>query len=50
MACPAPLDAWERQLTEVLAGTAAWRIDGQSLELLDGAGNPLALLQAVYLY
>ena len=50
MACPPPLDAWEQQLTEVLAGTRGWRIDGQTLELLDGGGNPLALLQAVYLY
>ena len=50
MACPEPLDAWERQLTEVLTGSVAWRIDGQTLELLDGGGNPLALLQAVYLY
>ncbi|HRO11906.1 YbaY family lipoprotein [Amaricoccus sp.] len=50
MACPEPLDAWERQLGEVLAAAASWRIDGQTLEILDGAGNPLALLQAVYLY
>jgi copper homeostasis protein (lipoprotein) len=50
MACPEPLEAWERQLVEVLAGSVAWRIDGQTLELLDAAGNPLALLQAVYLY
>ena len=50
MACPEPLDAWERQLGAALAATASWRIDGQTLELLDGAGNPLALLQAVYLY
>jgi uncharacterized lipoprotein YbaY/heat shock protein HslJ/uncharacterized lipoprotein NlpE involved in copper resistance len=50
MACPAPLDDWERQLAVVLTETASWRIDGQTLELLDDAGEPLALLQAVYLY
>ncbi len=50
MACPPPLDAWETQLSGLLADTAGWRIDGQTLELLDDAGNPLALLQAVYLY
>ena len=50
MACPEPLDAWERQLEDVLSASAGWRIDGQTLELLDAGGNPLALLQAVYLY
>jgi uncharacterized lipoprotein YbaY/heat shock protein HslJ/uncharacterized lipoprotein NlpE involved in copper resistance len=50
MACPAPLDAWERQLTEALDATAGWRIDGQTLELLDAAGKVVALFQAVYLY
>ncbi|HET9070137.1 MAG TPA: YbaY family lipoprotein [Amaricoccus sp.] len=50
MACPGPLDGWERQLVGVLEDADGWRIDGQTLELLDAAGNPLALLQAVYLY
>ena len=50
MACPPPLDAWEKQLTEVLTATESWRIDGQTLELLDAAGSPLAMMQAVYLY
>jgi heat shock protein HslJ len=50
VACPEPLDAWERQLGQTLEHTIAWRIDGQTLELLDVKGNPLALLQAVYLY
>jgi heat shock protein HslJ len=50
IACPDPLDAWERQLGRTLEHTAGWRIDGQTLELLDVKGNPLALLQAVYLY
>jgi uncharacterized lipoprotein YbaY/heat shock protein HslJ/uncharacterized lipoprotein NlpE involved in copper resistance len=50
MACPAPLDGWEKRLGAVLAATAGWRIDGQTLELLDAAEEPLALFQAVYLY
>ncbi len=50
MPCPAPLDVWEKQLAQVLSETASWRIDGQTLELLDATGSPLALLQAVYLY
>jgi heat shock protein HslJ len=50
MACPAPLDTWERQLGSVIERTASWRIDGQTLELLDAGGSPLALFQAVYLY
>ena len=50
MACPEPLDAWEQQLAQVLGKVASWRVDGQTLELLDSGGNPLALLQAVYLY
>ncbi len=48
--CPAPLDEWEKQLGQVLTQTASWRIDGQTLELLDDRKNTLALLQAVYLY
>ena len=50
MACPPPLDDWERRLAEVLSQTAGWRIDGQTMELLDAQGEPLALFQAVYLY
>lgn len=50
MACPAPLDDWERHLVSVLDEATTWRIDGQTLELLDGADKPLALFQAVYLY
>ncbi len=50
MLCPEPLDAWEAQLVDVLQAAATWRIDGQTLELLDAADEPLALLQAVYLY
>ena len=50
MACPEALEQWDEQLGQVVRDTASWRIDGQTLELLDGGGNPLALLQAVYLY
>ena len=50
MACAPPLDDWERRLGDGLARTAAWRIDGQTLELLDSAGASLGLFQAVYLY
>ena len=50
MACPAPLDEWERKLASALDSTVAWRIDGQTLELLDSDREPLALLQAAYLY
>ena len=51
MACPRAAgrlgaSSWARSLRD----TGGWRIDGQTLELLDGEGNPLALLQAVYLY
>ena len=44
MACPPPLDAAERALAEALAATRGWRIAGRALELLDGAGAPVALL------
>jgi uncharacterized lipoprotein YbaY/heat shock protein HslJ len=49
MACPPPLDEWERQLSLVLAETAGWRVDGQALELTDADGGTLALFQAVHL-
>ncbi len=49
MACPSPLDEWERQLALVLAETAGWRVDGQALELTDADGGTLALFQAVHL-
>ena len=49
MACPPPLDEWERQLSLVLAETAGWRVDGQALELTDADGGTLALFQPVHL-
>lgn len=50
MACPAPMDAWERMLAETLTETAGWRIEGQTLELTNAMGKAIALFQAVYLY
>jgi heat shock protein HslJ/uncharacterized lipoprotein NlpE involved in copper resistance len=49
MACPPPLDAWERALAEVLDRTRRFRIVSQTLELYDEAGRSLASLEAVYL-
>jgi copper homeostasis protein (lipoprotein) len=48
MACPPPLDALERALGDTLGKVRAWRIQGNTLELADGAGASLALLEAVY--
>jgi copper homeostasis protein (lipoprotein) len=50
MACEPPLDGWEAKLDALLRRTASYRIDGQTLELLDAAGASLGLFQAVYLY
>lgn len=49
MACPPPYDAAERALGEVVHDARGWRIIGPGLELLDGEGRTLALLEAVYL-
>lgn len=49
MACPPPLDRLERQLRDVLDRTADMRLEGQTLQLIDSAGAPLATLSAVYL-
>lgn len=49
MACPPPLDTAERALTQTLAAVAAWRIEGEVLELLDAGETVLARLRAVYL-
>ncbi len=46
MACPPPLDAWERQLTETLKATTSWRVNGEALELLDSTGMQIALFQS----
>ena len=49
MACPPPLDARERALTEVLAATREYGIEGPALVLYDDRREPLAVLQAVAL-
>jgi heat shock protein HslJ len=49
MVCPPPLDRLEQRLITILETTATSRIDGQFLELEDEDGQPIALLQAVYL-
>ena len=49
MACPPPLDAAERALTDALSRTAGWRIEGEAMELLDAEGAPIVRLRAVYL-
>ena len=47
--CPAPLDRLESALSETLAQARGWRITANTLELFDGAGAAVALLEAVYL-
>jgi heat shock protein HslJ len=49
MACPEPLDGWERALAETLGATARYAITGDTLALTDEAGGTLATLNAVYL-
>jgi copper homeostasis protein (lipoprotein) len=49
MACPPPLAELERRLTAALAETRSLRIAGNTLELQDAAGTPVALFEAVYL-
>lgn len=48
--CPTGLQKLEEQFIGALEATAQWRIDGQSLELMDATGKQVAMLQAVYLY
>lgn len=47
--CPAELRQLEATLLEVLATARAWKIQGQVLELFDASGQPIAVLEAVYL-
>ena len=49
MACPLSLDDLERTLLDVFSRTRAVRNEGQTLDLLDAKGTPLAHLAAVYL-
>lgn len=48
MACPAPLEGYERALGAALTATRGWRIDGDTLELVDDGGAPLARFEAAY--
>ncbi|MEJ2521808.1 MAG: META domain-containing protein [Gammaproteobacteria bacterium] len=48
MACPPPLDAWERALVSALSQARAWQVEGNTLELFDESGKSIALLRAVY--
>jgi heat shock protein HslJ len=45
MACPPPQDALERAFIQAMAGTAAMRQSGGTLELLDAGGNVQMRLQ-----
>jgi len=47
--CPATLRSQQVALLGALADARGWRIQGQALELFDGAGQSLALLEAVHL-
>ncbi len=47
MACPPPLDDWERMLAGALAAARGWRVNGEALELLDSSGMQIGLFQAV---
>jgi heat shock protein HslJ len=49
MACPEPLDGWERSLAETLGATASYALEGDRLVLRDESGAPLAGFRAVYL-
>jgi heat shock protein HslJ len=49
MACPPPLDALEKALSQSLTASTQWRIEGSRLELLDGASAQTLLCEAVYL-
>jgi copper homeostasis protein (lipoprotein) len=49
MACPEPLDGWERSLAQTLGATKTYAIAGDTLVLMDEAGGTLATFRAVYL-
>jgi heat shock protein HslJ len=39
MACPEPLDGWERSLAQTLGATKTYAIAGDTLVLMDEAGG-----------
>lgn len=47
--CTPWLVAQQRTLVDALAAARTWSIQAQALELFDSGGNPVALLEAVYL-
>ena len=49
MACPPPLDAYEKRLVHVLQRVAGYAITGPTMELRDAEGAVIAQLEAVYL-
>src|SRR6056297_3295786 len=50
MACPAPLDSLEQTLAQVLDEVRKYQTTGNSLTLLDGEGEMIAILTAVYFH
>ena len=48
--CPAALQERQRILLDALAAASRWSIQGQGLELFSASGQPLAVLEAVYLH
>ncbi len=48
MACLPPYDRFERELVETLGAAAGFDISGESMELLDAAGDTLATFRAIY--
>lgn len=47
-ACPEPLEAREQALRRSLSEVATWRVDGETLKLLDTAGSVVVEAEAVY--
>jgi heat shock protein HslJ len=50
MACPGEVMALEREFLDALDDIARWRVEGDTLTLVDGEGETLARLEAVHLY
>ena len=48
MACPEPLDGFERGLGDALAEATGFAVEGETLILKNAEGDPLAIFTAVY--
>ena len=48
MACPSGMEQ-ERSFHDALSRAAAWRIEGEQLELLDASGNVIAQFESRYM-